>query len=353
MTDVLDGVRDHYRATGLTERLKTALTALGPEDQRLTPAATGRPRPVSHPRARCDRRACQVGWDHRRHVGSGRRLGRRRAGALSGCDLWLPGDGRRPQRAIRGGRALSDRAHGTERAGVVRDRQRAGASVRRRPFRRRVAAACGDEHRRPGAALPRDPARAEVRRQVCDLRRRVEQRRAALSRSLGANAGDELSPDSRATREAIEPAGFRTLAWQDDTEAAKAWIAQLRASGPPPSPNLGVVMGPDFAAACRQPGTKSHGRPARHPDRGVRGCVREDADSHGEPLMTAAAVPTRYRFAAPRLAQPALDRPDHGPVDRVDLLAADHPGQRRSDHGSPVDGPWGYRGRFVARPRKH
>ena len=50
-----------------------------------------------------------------------------------------------------------------------------------------------------------------------------------------------------ATREAIEPAGFRTLACHDDTEAAKAWIARLRASGPPPSPNLGVVMGPDFA----------------------------------------------------------------------------------------------------------
>ena len=50
-----------------------------------------------------------------------------------------------------------------------------------------------------------------------------------------------------ATREAIESAGFRTLVWQDDTEAAKAWFAQLRASGPPPSPNLGVVMGPEFA----------------------------------------------------------------------------------------------------------
>jgi sarcosine/dimethylglycine N-methyltransferase len=37
------------------------------------------------------------------------------------------------------------------------------------------------------------------------------------------------------------------LASQDDTEAAKAWIGQLRASGPPSSPNLGVVMGPDFA----------------------------------------------------------------------------------------------------------
>jgi hypothetical protein len=52
---------------------------------------------------------------------------------------------------------------------------------------------------------------------------------------------------AEATREAVEPAGFRTLVWQDDSETAKAWFAQVRASGPPPSPNLGVVMGPDFA----------------------------------------------------------------------------------------------------------
>lgn len=50
-----------------------------------------------------------------------------------------------------------------------------------------------------------------------------------------------------ATRDAIEQAGFSTLIWQDDSEAAKNWFVQLRASGPPPSPNLGVVMGPDFA----------------------------------------------------------------------------------------------------------
>src|SRR5215475_245514 len=37
MKDELDGVRDHYRATGLTERLKTALAVFGPEDERLTP----------------------------------------------------------------------------------------------------------------------------------------------------------------------------------------------------------------------------------------------------------------------------------------------------------------------------
>jgi ubiquinone/menaquinone biosynthesis C-methylase UbiE len=41
MTDVLDGVRDHYRATSLTERLKTALTAFGPDEQQLTPQQLG------------------------------------------------------------------------------------------------------------------------------------------------------------------------------------------------------------------------------------------------------------------------------------------------------------------------
>ena len=50
------------------------------------------------------------------------------------------------------------------------------------------------------------------------------------------------------TREAIEAAGFRSHAWQDDTEAAKAWATRMRASGPPPSLNLGLVMGADFAA---------------------------------------------------------------------------------------------------------
>jgi len=53
--------------------------------------------------------------------------------------------------------------------------------------------------------------------------------------------------DEAATIEAIERAGFRTVARRGDTEAAKEWVNKLRASGPPPSPNLGVVMGADFA----------------------------------------------------------------------------------------------------------
>jgi ubiquinone/menaquinone biosynthesis C-methylase UbiE len=53
-----------------------------------------------------------------------------------------------------------------------------------------------------------------------------------------------LTADS--TREAIERAGFHKQVTQDDTEAAKEFFAHLRTSGPPPMPNLGVVMGPDF-----------------------------------------------------------------------------------------------------------
>src|SRR5215469_16421589 len=37
MTDALDDVRDHYHAPALTERLKTALSALTSDERRLTP----------------------------------------------------------------------------------------------------------------------------------------------------------------------------------------------------------------------------------------------------------------------------------------------------------------------------
>src|SRR5215469_5901792 len=37
MNDVLAGVRDHYRATGLAQRLQAALAVFGPEDRRLAP----------------------------------------------------------------------------------------------------------------------------------------------------------------------------------------------------------------------------------------------------------------------------------------------------------------------------
>ena len=128
MTDVLDGVRDHYRATGLTDRLKTALTALGPSDQRLTPqqlaaldqfhtrglAATVELATLAEITADSSVLdvgagvggparflAASCGCRHRRRRGGpGCRRGRRRAGALCRGDLRLPCRGYRPQSAL-------------------------------------------------------------------------------------------------------------------------------------------------------------------------------------------------------------------------------------------------------------
>ena len=112
MTDVLDGVRDHYRTTGLTERLKTALTAFGADEQRLTP-----------------QQLAALDQFHTRGLAATVELAKLAVittdmsvldvGSGVGGPAWLPGYRRRSQRAIRGSGALSDRAHGTERAGVV------------------------------------------------------------------------------------------------------------------------------------------------------------------------------------------------------------------------------------------
>jgi SAM-dependent methyltransferase len=48
------------------------------------------------------------------------------------------------------------------------------------------------------------------------------------------------------TRQTVERAGFRTLVARDDTDLARTWVGRLWEAGPPPPPNLGLVMGPDF-----------------------------------------------------------------------------------------------------------
>ena len=53
--------------------------------------------------------------------------------------------------------------------------------------------------------------------------------------------------DAAATRDAVEAAGLRTLAWRDDTPAAIGWAQRLlQAVGAPPAPGLAVAMGEDF-----------------------------------------------------------------------------------------------------------
>jgi sarcosine/dimethylglycine N-methyltransferase len=247
VTDLLDGVRDHYRATGLTERLKTALTAFGPSEQLLAPqqlatldqfhtrglAATVELAKLAGITA--DMSVLDVGSGL---GGPARFLAATYGCQVTGVDLSEP--------FVDAARYLTERTGQSERVSFE------SASALELPFDdghfdlvllQHVAMNISDR-----AWLYR-----EIRRVL-----RVSGRFAMFDVVL--NSGDPHYPvpwartpatsfllTATATREAIEPAGFRTLAWQDDTEGAKAWVAQLRASGPLPSPNLGVVMGPDFA----------------------------------------------------------------------------------------------------------
>jgi sarcosine/dimethylglycine N-methyltransferase len=247
MTDDLDGVRDHYRATGLTERLKTALMALGPQDARLTPeqlgaldqfhtrglAATAELAKLTGITA--DMSVLDVGSG----VGGPARFLAATCGCrVTGVDLSEP--------FVTAARYLTER---TGQSGQVSFQTGSALGL---PF--------GDGSF--DVALLQHVAmnisdRAGLYREI----RRVLKRGGRFATyDIVLKSGEPHYPvpwartpatsflfTAAATREAIEPAGFRTLTWQDDSESAKAWITQLRASGPPPSPNLGVVMGPDFA----------------------------------------------------------------------------------------------------------
>jgi sarcosine/dimethylglycine N-methyltransferase len=247
MTDTLDSVRNHYRATGLTERLKGALRAFGPEDQQLTPQQLAA---LDHFHTRglaatadlaklADITADMSVLD----IGSGVGGPARFLAATSGCHVT--------------GIDLSEPF--VEAARYLTERTGQGG---------RVAFQVGS-----ALELPVDNARFDVAllqhvamniedraRLYAEIRRVLKPAGRFATYDVVLNGGEPDYPvpwartpatsflrSAAATREAIEAAGFRTLTWQDDTEAAKDWATQWRAAGPPPSPNLGVVMGADFA----------------------------------------------------------------------------------------------------------
>ena len=247
MTDDLDGVRNHYRATGLAERLKNALVALGPEEQRLKPEQLAS-LDQFHTRgvAATDELAKLVGITSDMlvlDVGSGVGGPARYLAATYGCrvtgvDLSEP--------FVDAARYLTER---TGQSGQVSFQ---AASALELPF---------DDGRFDAVLLQHVAMNIAARPLLYHEIRRV------LNADGRFATFDVVSIDcephypmpwartpatsflltAAAAREAIESAGFRTLAWRDDTESARVWAAQLRASGPLPSPNLGVVMGPDFA----------------------------------------------------------------------------------------------------------
>jgi sarcosine/dimethylglycine N-methyltransferase len=247
MTDVLDGVRAHYRAAGLTERLKTALTAFGPGEPRLTPqqlAALDQ----FHTRglaatAELARLAGMTADMSVLDVGSGiggpaRFLAASYGCRITGLDLSEP--------FVDAARYLTDR---TGQSGQVSFEIGSALEL---PFDagrfdvvllQHVAMNISDRARLYGEI--NRVLRAGGRFATFDVVSISGEPHYPLPWARTPATSYLLT--EAATRKVIEAAGFRTLAWQDDTETAKLWIAQQRESGPPPSPNLGTVMGPDFA----------------------------------------------------------------------------------------------------------
>jgi sarcosine/dimethylglycine N-methyltransferase len=248
MTDALQSVRDHYRATGLAERLRAALATLGPDEQRLTPqqlaaldqfhtrglATTAELAELAGINA--DMSVLDVGSGV---GGPARFLAAAYGCRVTGVDLSEP--------FVAAARYLTER---TGQSGLVSFET---ASALELPF---------DDGYFDVALLQHVAMNiADCPRLYHEIRRVLKSGGRFAIYDVVLNGGAEPHypvPWARtpatsfllaaaARREAIEPAGFRTLVWQDDSDAAKAWITQQRASGPPPSSNLGVVMGPDFA----------------------------------------------------------------------------------------------------------
>jgi SAM-dependent methyltransferase len=249
MSDGFDGVRDHYRATGLTERLKAVL---GPEQQRLTPQQLG-----------------ALDQFHTRGLAATAELARL-AGITADMSVLDVGSG------VGGPARFLAANHGCHVTGVDLSEPFVEAArylTGRTGQGGQVSFECAS-----ALTLPFGDGRFDavflqhVAMNIADRARLYREIRRVLKRGgrfatydVVLNGGEPHYPvpyypvpwartpatsfllTAAATREAIEPAGFRTLVWQDDSEAARTWITQLRAAGPPPSLNLGTVMGPDFA----------------------------------------------------------------------------------------------------------
>lgn len=241
--DVLDNVRDHYRAAGLTDRLKAAL---GPDDP-LTPEQLGaldqfHTRGLVATAELADMAGiapgalvldvgCGIG-------GPARFLAARRGCEVVGIDLSAP--------FVEAARYLTAR---TGLSGLTTFEIASALDI---PFGAGHFDLVLLQHVAMNIA-DREGLYGEIRR-VLKPGGRFVVHDVVLNRDApfypapwARTPATSFLLGAQATLEAIEAAGFRTLTARDDSDAARNWFAALRASGPPPMPNLGLVMGPDFA----------------------------------------------------------------------------------------------------------
>ena len=251
MTDRTSMLREHYRATGLTDRIKSALAAITPEDQPLTTAQLA-PLDQFHtrgilattelagaaglePGSRVLDLGCGIG-------GPARQLAATFGCSVTGVDL-SPGFidaatyltarcGLSDRVRFHVGDALQlpfetgafDRAFLQHVAMNIEDRAALYAGIRR------VLA--------PGGRL----ATYDLVSRDGDVVYPVPWARDASASSLRSEAD---------TRSALERAGFKAVLWRDDTQTALDWFRAAMVDPPPGVLNLGVVMGPDFPAMAR------------------------------------------------------------------------------------------------------
>jgi len=252
MTGTTTRVREHYSAASLTGRIKSALAAVTPEDQPLTVAQLA-PLDQFHirgilataelagaaevePSTRVLDLGCGIG-------GPARYLAATIGCKVTGVDLSPGFIDTATYLTARCG--LSDRA--TFRVGDALHLPFADSAFDT-VFLQHVAMNVEDR-----AALY-----GEIRRILTPAGR-------FATYDLVLREGDVIYPvpwardastsfllSERDTRTALERAGFNAALWRDDTQTARDWfkaaMAGSPASAPSPGLNLGVVMGPDFAA---------------------------------------------------------------------------------------------------------
>src|SRR5215468_8828049 len=234
MTDVLDEVRDHYRATGLTERLRTALAVLSPEDQRLTP-----------------QQLAALDQFHTRGLAATAELAKL-AGITADTSVLDVGSG------VGGPARFLAATYGCRVTGV--DLSEPFVDAARYLTERTGQSGQASFEAGSALALPFDDGRFDVvllqhvamniadrARLYREIRRVLKEGGRFATYDVVLKSGEPHYPvpwartsatsfllTAEATRAQIEPAGFRTLIFQDDSETATEWFKQVRASGPPP-----------------------------------------------------------------------------------------------------------------------
>jgi len=249
MTDTIAKVREHYGAMRLTERIKAALATIAPEEQSLTVALLA-PLDQFHTRGilATAELAGAAGIERSTRVldlgcgigGPARYLAANFGCNVTGVDL-SPG-------------FIDAATYLTARCGLADRATFQVGDALQLPF---DDAAYGAVFLQHVAMNIEDRAAlyAEVQRMLTPGGRFV-------TYDLVLRDGDIVYPAPWArdastsfllseadTRAALEQAGFKSVFWRDDTQTALDWFKAALAGSPPSGLNLGVVMGPDFAAA--------------------------------------------------------------------------------------------------------